>query len=123
MENQNHENVNETQQQEKLATEDFFKELNELLRKAPKNVVLFVTATEDPEDGKETGTAVFSLQGKQKHIAFGLTSAYRHDPRIKEVAFQSVQIQKMMDTMLDRNPLDLLSGLGGLSGLADILRK
>ncbi|QWA38846.1 hypothetical protein [Chryseobacterium sp. ZHDP1] len=123
MENQTHENVNEKKQSEKISSEDFFKELNDLLKKAPDNVVLFVSATEDPEDGKETGTAIFSIQGKTKHIVYGLTSAFRHDPRIKEIGYRSVSVHKMMDSMSNKDPFDLLSGLGGLSGLADLLRK
>ncbi|MET3035851.1 hypothetical protein ABXT08_07115 [Chryseobacterium sp. NRRL B-14859] len=123
MENQNHENVNETKQSEKISSEDFFKELNALLKKAPKNVVLFVSATEDPEAGNDTGTAIFSIQGNTKHIVYGLTSAYRHDSRIKEIGYRSVSVQKMMDSILNKDPFDLLSGFGGLSGLAEMLRK
>lgn len=122
MENQKNENGSSAKE-EKISSDHFFKELDILLKKAPENVIFFVTATEDPEDGKETGTAVFSLQGKAKHIVWGLTSAYRHDRRFKEIGYRAVSAHRMMDSMLDKNPFELLAGLGGLSALAEILKK
>lgn len=87
----------ENQQQtnsEKLAPKFFMKELEQLLKKAPSEIALFINATPDPANEDLKCPAVFALQGSLKNLTYGLFKSFEVQKDFKDVIFTAVDVQK-----------------------------
>lgn len=117
MENQDQ---NKEFENSKLTGKEFFKQLDILLRSAPDEVVFFVTALENPESDKKESEAIFSTQGKPKHVTYSLFRAFNYNHHFKDIVYTAVDVEKTKDRMTGAGS-DL--GLGALGILASVLRK
>ena len=88
-------NENPSEDIQRLTKEQFFSQLETLLKSAPENMLYLVNAMEDPES-KKNGRQVIALSGSCHKISYAFKNAFEQDHRFEHVVGHAVDYSRFM---------------------------
>jgi len=93
---ENHENKKENGDVEKLNSSEFFTLLEELLKKAPDDMVYLINAMENPESEGVIGKSVIAVSGSCAKIAFAFNVAFKENKHYEHIVGHAVDYSRFM---------------------------
>ncbi|OBW41080.1 hypothetical protein AB670_02530 [Chryseobacterium sp. MOF25P] len=115
-------NENRTENIVKLTKDEFFTQLEKLLKSAPENMLYLVNAMEDSEnnkDKKDENRQVIALSGSCHKLCYAFKNGFDQDHRFEHVVSHAVDYSRLMkslnpslfNVMTDFNRTDHLKSL------------
>lgn len=107
-------NENPTENIVKLTKDEFFSQLETLLKSAPENMLYLVNAMEDPENNQDENRQVIALSGSCHKLCYAFKNAFAQDHRFEHVVGHAVDYSRFMKSRKS-DFFDYRTGFGGNS--------
>lgn len=115
-------NENPTENIVKLTKDEFFTQLEKLLKNAPENMLYLVNAMEDPENNKDGNRQVIALSGSCHKLCYAFKNGFDQDHRFEHVVSHAVDYSRLMKS-LKPSPFNVMTDFNRTDHLKSLLDR